>query len=155
MEMLRIDLGCGRRKQPGWFGIDCQQLEGVDLACDCNEIIPMPDNCAAEIRAFDFLEHINNNKRIHIMTEIWRMLKRGGIFTSFTPSTDGRGAYQDPTHYSFWNQNSFWYYSMDNCRALYGIVPKFDIVSLSTTPMDASQVCHVNAVLRAVKETVR
>jgi len=27
------------------------------------------------------------------------------------PSTDGRGAFQDPTHVSFWNSNSFWYYT--------------------------------------------
>ena len=120
--------------------------------CDCNGPIPLPDNCADEVNASDFLEHLQNDKRINIMTEIWRLLKPGGIFTSFTPSTDGRGAFQDPTHYAFWCENSFWYYSMDNCRALYGIKPKFDIVSLSTTPMDASFVCHVNAVLRCVKE---
>ena len=148
---MKIDLGCGRRKQPGWFGLDCQQLDGVDLVCDLNEAIPLPDNCAEEARAFDCLEHVQNNKRIHIMDEIWRLLKPGALFTSFTPSTDGRGAFQDPTHYAFWNQNSFWYYTMDNHRALYGIKAKFDIVSISTTPMDPSFVCHVNAVLRAVK----
>ena len=27
------------------------------------------------------------------------------------PSTDGRGAFQDPTHVSFWNENSFTYYT--------------------------------------------
>ena len=30
---------------------------------------------------------------------------------SQTPSTDDRGAFQDPTHVSFWNSNSFWYYT--------------------------------------------
>ena len=30
---------------------------------------------------------------------------------TLTPSTDGRGAFQDPTHVSFWNSNSFWYYT--------------------------------------------
>ena len=119
--------------------------------CDCNEIIPLPDNCAEEAFAFDFLEHVRNDKRIHIMDEVWRLLKPGGIFNVFVPSTDGRGAFQDPTHYAFWNQNSFWYYTMDNHRALYGIKAKFDIVAISTTPMDSGFVCHVNAVLRCVK----
>jgi len=27
------------------------------------------------------------------------------------PSTDGRGAFQDPTHVSYWNENSFLYYT--------------------------------------------
>ena len=148
---MKIDLGCGRRKKPGWFGIDCQQLDGVDLVCDCNQVIPLQDNCAEEINASDFLEHINNDKRTHIMNEIWRLLKPGGIFTSFTPSADGRGAFQDPTHYAFWNENSFWYYTRDDHRALYGITAKFDVVTLNTTPMDANFICHVNAVLRAVK----
>ena len=30
------------------------------------------------------------------------------------PSTDGRGAWQDPTHVSFWNEHSFWYYTDRN-----------------------------------------
>ena len=148
---MKLDLGCGRRKRPGYFGIDCQRLDGVDLVCDCNGPIPLPTSCASEVNASDFLEHVFNDRRIHIMTEIWRLLKPGGVFTSFTPSTDGRGAYQDPTHYAFWNQNSFLYYTDDAHRQLYSIVPKFDVVSISTTPMNELQVCYVQAVLKAVK----
>ena len=33
------------------------------------------------------------------------------MLLSLTPSTDGRGAYQDPTHVAFYNENSFWYYT--------------------------------------------
>lgn len=148
---MKIDLGCGRRKKPGFFGIDCQALEGVDLVCDCNDIIPLEDNVADEVNASDFLEHINNDKRIHIMSEIWRILKPGGIFISSTPSTDGRGAFQDPTHYAFWNQNSFYYYTDDSFRELYGIVPKFEVIELYTTPLNGQLICWVNAKLRAVK----
>lgn len=148
---MKIDLGCGRRKRKGYFGIDCQQLEDVDLVCDCNQTIPLPDNCADEIIAFDFLEHINNDKRIHIMTEIWRLLKPNGLFISQTPSTDGRGAFQDPTHYAFWNQNSFLYYTDDRYRHLYSIKPKFDIVSIVTTELNHEGICWVIASLIANK----
>lgn len=148
---MKIDLGCGRKKLPGYFGVDCQSLEGVDLVCDCNERIPLDDNCADEVNASDFLEHIHNDKRIHIVSEIYRILKPGGIFRSSTPSTDGRGAFQDPTHYAFWNENSFAYYTNDMLRGLYGIVPKFRIISLHTTQMGADRVCHVQAVLEATK----
>jgi SAM-dependent methyltransferase len=44
------------------------------------------------------------------MNEIYRVLAPGGWLLSATPSTDGRGAFQDPTHCSFWNPNSFWYF---------------------------------------------
>lgn len=148
---MKIDLGCGRRKKEGYFGIDCQELEGVDLVCDCNNIIPLENNIADEICAYDFLEHVNNDKRIHIMSEIWRLLKPNGILTANTPSTDGRGAFQDPTHYSFWNENSFLYYTQDDHRRLYDIKPKFNIIELYTTPMNTSQVCYVFCKLQAVK----
>jgi len=148
---LKIDLGCGRRKKEGFFGIDCQELEGVDLVCDCNNIIPLEDNIAEEINAVDFLEHVNNDKRIHIMNEVWRLLKHDGIFTSITPSTDGRGAFQDPTHYAFWNQNSFLYYTDDGHRNLYGIKAKFNVIELRTSPKNEFGVCYVIATLKAVK----
>lgn len=148
---MKIDLGCGRRKRSGYFGIDCQDLPGVNLVCDCNERIPLEDNFADEIVAHDFLEHVNNDRRIHIMSEIWRILKPGGTLESFTPSTDGRGAFQDPTHYSFWNENSFWYFCDDAHRELYGISAKFDAIHISTTPMNSNKICHVVATLKAVK----
>ena len=146
---LKIDLGCGRHKELGWFGIDCQALPCVDLVCDCNERIPLESDVAQEVRAYDFLEHIRNDRRIHIMNEIWRILKHGGIFTSSTPSTDGRGAFQDPTHFSFWN-----HYQSDELRSLYGIEAKFDIITVDTTPTDSLGICHVTASLRAVKRGV-
>lgn len=148
---MNIDLGCGRRKKIGYFGIDCQELDGVDLVCNCNNPIPLDDNIADEVNASDFLEHIDNHKRIHIISEIWRILKPGGLFVSFTPSTDGRGAFQDPTHYSFWNENSFRYYTCDLHRALYSIVPKFEVMNLHTTEKNFEDVCHVFAMLKAVK----
>jgi len=45
------------------------------------------------------------------MERMWRLLAHGGMLLSSTPSTDGRGAFQDPTHASYWNANSFWYYT--------------------------------------------
>lgn len=150
---MKIDLGCGRIKKEGFFGIDVQALEGVDLVADCNNPIPLEDNCADEIHAKDFLEHINNDKRIHIMTEIWRLLKPNGYLYSITPSTDGRGAFQDPTHFSFWNVNSFLYYTDDAHRRLYDIKCKFDVVELYTTPKNSLGVCYVVATLKAIKDS--
>ncbi len=149
---MKINLGCGRKQLAGYFNVDCQNIEGVDLVCDCNLPIPLADSIADEINADDFLEHINNDKRIHIMSEIWRILKPNGILRSYTPSSDGRGAFQDPTHYSFWNENSFYYYTCDEHRKLYSIVPKFDIIELNTrTTQEFKKISHVTAILRAVK----
>ena len=61
------------------------------------------------IRAHDFLEHVVD--KIALINEIYRLLAPGGLLLSMTPSTDGRGAFQDPTHVAYYNQNSFWYYT--------------------------------------------
>ncbi len=37
------------------------------------------------------------------------MLAHAGLILTQTPSTDGRGAFQDPSHVAFYNENSFMY----------------------------------------------
>lgn len=58
---------------------------------------------------------IKNPKRtygvVHFMNEAWRCLKMGGMLRMAVPSTDARGGFQDPTHVSYWNRNSFWYFT--------------------------------------------
>jgi O-antigen biosynthesis protein len=71
----------------------------------------LPDSSVGVIRAHDFLEHIAPHRVVAAMNEFYRVLAPGGWLLTSTPSTDGRGAFQDPTHVSFWNSNSFWYYT--------------------------------------------
>jgi O-antigen biosynthesis protein len=104
--LLKIDLCGGFSKPDGYLSID---LEDGDITADLNQGIPLADNSVGVVRAHDALEHIKDQQ--HIMKEIHRVLAPGGLLLSSTPSTDGRGAWQDPTHVSFWNQNSFWYWT--------------------------------------------
>jgi len=71
--------------------------------------LDLPDGSAGVIRAVDFLEHVAD--KVALINEIHRLLAPGGLLLSMTPSTDGRGAFQDPTHVAFYNENSFWYYT--------------------------------------------
>jgi SAM-dependent methyltransferase len=103
-----IDLCGGFSKPEGYISID--KFNG-DIVHDLEQGIPLPDNSCGVVRAHDALEHIKNSQ--HLMNEIHRVLAPGGILLSMTPSTDGRGAWQDPTHISFWNENSFWYYTRE------------------------------------------
>ncbi len=133
MEQIKLNLGCGKRKQDGYINIDNRREVEPDMIYDLLDCIPYPDNSVDEIRAYDFLEHIPIGQTIKMIEEIYRVLKPFGFFEHFTPSTDGRGAYQDPTHVSFWNFNSWSYYTSKECniyniKALFGIITLEDIV---------------------------
>lgn len=104
--LKNIDLCGGFNSPKGYTSID---LRNADIITDLNNGIPLPDNSCGIVRAFDALEHLRDIQ--FTMKEIHRVLAPGGILLSRTPSTDGRGAWQDPTHVSFWNENSFWYYT--------------------------------------------
>lgn len=104
--LMKIDLCGGFGKPAGYTSID---LEDGDIKADLNKGIPLADNSCGVVRAHDALEHIADQQML--MKEIHRVLAPGGMLLSETPSTDGRGAWQDPTHVSFWNENSFWYWT--------------------------------------------
>lgn len=81
------------------------------------------------IRAKDFLEHIRPSNVVELMNNIHKSLVPGGWLLSMTPSTDGRGAWQDPTHVSFWNQNSWFYYTRaEQAKYVPQITAKFQAV---------------------------
>lgn len=92
-----------------WNGFETVDLRDADIICDLNEKWPIPDNSVGVLRASHIFEHLKNP--IHSMNEAYRVLAPGGFLLVEVPSTDGRGAFQDPTHVSFWNENTFWYYT--------------------------------------------
>lgn len=104
--LLKVDLGGGLYPRKGYMTID--QCD-ADIICDLNDGIPLPDNSVGVLNASHVIEHLRDP--IKTMREIHRVLAHGGWALIEVPSTDGRGAWQDPTHVSFWNEHSFWYYT--------------------------------------------
>lgn len=132
-EGLKINLGCGNIFIEGFVGIDNSLFSKADKIMDLEDVWEIEDNSVEYIIANDIIEHLSNP--IHTMNEIWRVCRDGAIAELQIPTTDGRGAFQDPTHRSFWNANSFCYY----CESLgqlhlgrqYGFIGNFDIVSFN------------------------
>jgi len=104
--LLLVDLGGGINPRQGYLVID---REDGHINCDLNQGIPLPDNSVGVLNASHVIEHLKDP--IKTMSEIHRVLAHGGWAFIEVPSTDGRGAFQDPTHVSYWNQNSFLYYT--------------------------------------------
>ena len=88
------------------------------------------------------------------MNELWRVLQPGALALIHVPTTEGSGAWQDPTHVSFWNRRSFLYFEdgspyRDGFAASYGIGAKFRTQwELLTPTLDGPQ---LSMLLQAVK----
>jgi len=120
-----VDLCAGDTREPPYEPFD------IALGHDLDRPWPMADSSVGVIRATDAIEHLKDP--VHTMNEAYRVLAPGGFFLSATPSTDGRGAFQDPTHVSFWNENSFFYYTDRRfARFVPRITCRFQVSSLST-----------------------
>lgn len=99
----------------------------------------VPENSVGCFRAYDFLEHVPaGGPVIGLVNRLYRQLAPGGWLLTATPSAEGRGAFADPTHVSFWNELSFRYYSdAKYARYLNGAVgARFQVVRLATAYPD-------------------
>ena len=156
--LVALDFGAAHRKAPGYLGVDIHSGDGVDIVADLTQGLDMADGSVGVIRAVDFLGHITD--KVAIFNEIYRLLAHGGMLISLTPSTDGRGAFQDPTHVAFYNENSFWYFANSQYRAFVpSIACRFQVSRLVTFYPDdwheQNFISYVNANLVAVKSGPR
>jgi glycosyltransferase involved in cell wall biosynthesis len=148
--LLKVDIGGGLYPRVGYLTVD---QEGADITCDLNDGIPLPDNSVGVINASHVLEHLKDP--IKSMREIHRVLAHGGWAMIEVPSTDGRGAWQDPTHVSFWNEHSFWYYTnKDKAIFIRNSDIRFQTYRLETWEM-APHIPVVTAWLTAIKDEER
>ena len=148
--LLKVDLGGGLNPRNGYTIID---QTDADINCNLNEGIPLDDNSVGVLNASHVLEHLKDP--IKSMREIHRVLVHGGWAMIEVPSTDGRGAFQDPTHVSFWNEHSFWYYTnRDKAFFIRNEDIRFQTYRLNTWEM-APHIPVVTAWLVAIKDEER
>ena len=151
--LLKVDLGGGLNPYKDYKTVDIRPH--ADYVGDLNNGIPLPDNSVGVMHAHHIIEHLKDP--IFTMKEIHRVMAHGGWVFIEVPSTDGRGAFQDPTHVSYWNQNSFFYYTRrQQARFIDNDSIRFQEFKLNTyypnnfmRDNDISVVC---AVLGAVKD---
>ena len=145
--LLKIDLAPKEKASPGYKSIE-DFFQPPQYILDGK--LPLPDNSVGILNASHVLQKVQDKNLI--MSEIHRVLAHGGWAFIEVPSTDGRGAFQDPTHVSYWNENSFLYYTdkkyadfIDNKKI------KFSSFSIETISWDR-EVKVVNTVMCAIKE---
>lgn len=153
--MKTLDLGCGAspRGPEGAerYGIDIVPGDGIIEADLTWGGIPFGDESFDRVYAYDFLEHlpkrvwwkesdvfgsglIGKTRDVHIelFNEVYRVLKPGGVFETFTPHLPNVDeVYRDPTHVSVWVPGAWEYYagSMVEMTRHYGYTANFRIIA--------------------------
>ena len=97
--LLKLDLGCGQRKQEGHVGVDIAKAEGVDVVFDLRRTPWLwKDNSVESVFSSHFLEHLTGPERIPFMEELYRVMVKGGQALFITPYYASMRSVQDPTH---------------------------------------------------------
>ena len=153
--LLKVDVGGGLFPREGYLTID---QEDADIVCNLDDGIPLADDSVAVLNASHIIEHLKDP--IKTMREIHRVLCHGGWAMIEVPSTDGRGAWMDPTHVSYWNENSFFYYTKkDQAQFIRNTDIRFQIYRLETHFPNGFYETHqapcVTAWLTCIKEGSR
>jgi glycosyltransferase involved in cell wall biosynthesis len=108
---IKLQLGDAEKLKKGYVYLtldDFEQQKGFFFE----------DNSVGVIYAPFFPQRTQDTQRF--MRECHRVLCDKGWFFTEIPSTDGRGAWMDPRNKSFWNENSFLYYTNKNQAGFLG-----------------------------------
>ena len=106
---LRLDVGCGQRPQPGFYGVDLLEMDGVDIVADLNQPLALlPDNSVEALVSRHVLEHIPN--LVPLLAEFQRITRPEGTIEIVVPHFSNPYFYSDPTHVRFFGLYTMYYF---------------------------------------------
>lgn len=110
---MKLDIGCGQRKQPGFKGADIVSSPEVDFVVDLEKFPwePFKDNSVEEVYCSHYIEHTPDLMKF--MDEVWRICANDAKVTLIAPYYSSARAWQDPTHRRAISEASFLYYDKD------------------------------------------
>lgn len=123
------------------WGVDIWAYQGGTVRQADLAVAPIPfESCNFDfVSAKDFLEHVprvslsEGQTRfpfVNLMNEVYRVLKPGGFFYSFTPSFPSPAAFQDPTHVNFITSRTMIdYFCERRWAAMYGFNGVFRLLA--------------------------
>jgi SAM-dependent methyltransferase len=106
---LRLNLGGGERRLPGYFSLDCVPATSPDILADLNApLTELPDDSVEAIYARHTLEHVN--RLLELLQELHRITRPDGQIEIIVPHFSNPFGYSDPTHVRFFGLYSFFYF---------------------------------------------
>ena len=122
--MKKLSLGCGKRPEKGFIGLDSVNF-GWNVLWKAGEPFVELDNEVEFIKAYNFFEHIDGDTAIKVLNECWRVLKKNCELEIVVPKAGTEEDFSDPTHKSHWTKKTFESYIAGHRprNADYGIKP--------------------------------
>lgn len=94
---MKLDLGSGVKKRPGFIGVDIARRALVDVRADIEAGLPFKDNTFSEVWMNHVFEHLTDPVRV--MEEIWRICRSGATVEIRGPHFSRPYlVWGDPTH---------------------------------------------------------
>lgn len=108
--MKRANLGCGEDYREGWLNVDYSNV-AADEQYDLRKFHwPWGENEFDEVLMQGVIEHLPDTRQT--ITEVWRMLKPGGVFSGSFPYCGSHFAFRDPTHVRYFDEKIFDYWTL-------------------------------------------
>jgi predicted SAM-dependent methyltransferase len=102
---MKLNVGCGTNKMDGYINLDYNPQVNPDVRRDIERGLPWNDETFDEINCEQVLEHIHDI--VFVMSEFWRVLRKGGKLRISVPLVTGKWAFIDPTHIRYFVPESF------------------------------------------------
>lgn len=122
MDAVRLNLGCGYQRLPGYVGVDRNaRARGAQVICDLERPLPFRDNVADEVLVDHALEHLSDVLRP--LAEVHRVCKHGARVSVRCPHFSC--AWGNPDHKSAISLYLFDVFQLDHherfCEAVFRI----------------------------------
>lgn len=87
---LKLHIGCGGKRLPGYINIDIASVEGADVLMDVSrDSYLIPSGIASEIRLESVFEHFYQHEQDKILKDFFRILKKEGkLIIKWLPDFD-------------------------------------------------------------------
>lgn len=99
----RLNLGCALNHEPGWTNLDINPAVKPDVVADLEAPpLPLADESFDFILGSHVFEHVRNF--VPLVSDLWRILRPGGLLVSVTPYYMSEIAVAEPLHIRYFSE---------------------------------------------------
>ncbi len=147
-DVMKLNLGCGPKKEEGFINIDMNPRWNPDMLLDLRKELPFENDSCEVVMAFHFLEHLDNDSLIQLIKEVYRVLIHDGIFDIIVPL----GVTGEITHKIIFLENSFdRFYLQEDLSEFFDYPMKFSLLDKSVKYPEGERDPCLHIRLRVVK----